>query len=375
MKILHLGDLHLGKRLNDILLTENQEFVLNQAIETIKEENIKAVLISGDVFDKQIPSIEAINLFNNFLEKLNDLNLKVFIISGNHDNIERLSYLSSFLEKSNIYFSKNFDGKLQKYDIEENISIYLMPYLYPAVIRKFYPDDDFKNYNDAIKKVIEQTETDKNKTNILLAHQFVSGADMPVLSESEQKSVGLVDMISYKIFDKFDYTALGHLHCPQKAGRDTVRYSGSILKYSLSEINQKKVFTIINAENKKIEFKLKEIKFLQDIKQYKGKFKDFCSEEFYLKINTKDFIHFILQDEIITDAKKELSRIYPNIILLEFDNDLTKKIYTSSRKINCSKTPEEHFCDFYEYQTGQKLDDFNKKLLEKLILKEDKCAL
>lgn len=369
MKILHLGDLHIGKKVNDISMLEDQKYVLFQAIDLIEKENIKSVLICGDVFDKPIPSIEAINLFSDFLKELNKLAINVFIIAGNHDNIERLSYLSSFLEKSKIYFSKSYEGSIQKYSLEEDIDIFLMPYLYPAIVRKFHSEIELNSYNDAIKKVVDGIKTDKNKVNIILAHQFVTGRkEKIIVSDSEQKSAGAVDEISCEIFKKFDYTALGHIHCPQKAGCENVCYSGSILKYSLSEINQNKVFTILNIENKKINFEFKKINFLHDIKCYRGKFREFIDEKFYSTIKKDDYIHFILEDGGIIDAKKELSLIYPNIMLLEFDNCFTRNMNNSNlKKIENNKAIDEHFFEFFKFQTGQDACDFDKKLVQDLI--------
>ncbi len=384
MKILTLADLHIGRKLFDVSLINDQKFVLKQALDLIKQEKIKAVLISGDVFDKAIPSVEAINLFSDFLEEINKLKTKIFIISGNHDNIERLSYLSAFLKKDGIYFSKNFNSSLESYSLNDEIDVYLMPYLYPAIIRKYYNDFEFNSYSQAIKKVIDETKINQNKFNILLAHQFVIKTnalnDDLVLSDSEQKSIGLVDSIDYRVFEKFDYVSLGHLHCPQKVVSEKIRYCGSILKYSLSEANQKKFFTILNIKNKKISLEFKDIEFLHDVKILKGKFEEFLDEKFYSKIKCDDFIHFILQNDGIIDAKKELSRIYPNILLLEFDNSLTRNfdsVKTDNFKKN--KTLEQHFCDFYKIQTGCELTQYEKEIVEKFaqktLNKEEKCAL
>ena len=187
MKFLHLGDLHIGKKVNDFSMLEDQKFVLNQALEVVKENNIEAVLISGDVFDRSVPSVYGLELFDNFLNMLNNLNVSVFIISGNHDNLERLSFLSSFLKKSNIFISHNFNGIIEYVDFKDNYRIYLLPYLFPAQIRKFYPEVEISNYNDAIKTLLANCEVDDSKINILLAHQFVSGNEELVLSDSEQK--------------------------------------------------------------------------------------------------------------------------------------------------------------------------------------------
>ncbi len=369
MKFLHLGDLHLGKKVNDISMAESQKYVLKQAVELVENEKIDVVLIAGDVFDKSVANISALELFSDFLDNLNKLNTNVILISGNHDNIERINYLSSILKKSNIFISKIFDGTVEKIELKSNVCVYLMPYLYPSLIKKFYPDFEFSNYNDAIKKVVDSIKIDKNKINILLAHQFVSAKSAPVLSDSENKSVGGVDVVDYKIFEKFDYVALGHLHCPQKVGKNNIRYSGSILKYSFSEINQKKVFTIFEFdENKKINFIFKDIKFIHDLKEYRGYIEEFLDEKFYSKIKTDDYIHFILLDESAIDAKKALSLIYPNIMILEFDNKFTRENFSTPDDISLkNKTIFEHFCDFYKFQMNSELDFEKKQIVENIL--------
>lgn len=376
MRILHLADLHLGKKVNDFCMLNEQKFVLSQAVDLIKNEQIEAILIAGDVFDKPIPSIASLELFEEFLAELNKLNVSIFIISGNHDNMDRLSYLSGFLEKSKVYISKGFDGKIQKIELNSDVNIFLMPYLYPALVGKYYPDLKIKTYNDAIKLVIDDIKIDKNKVNILLAHQFVIGKNNPELSQSEQKSVGGIDEIDYKIFKKFSYVALGHLHCPQKCGSEFVRYSGSILKYSFSEINQNKKFLILNIENNKIDFIFKDIKFLHEMKQYCGFIDEFLDENFYKNIKTDDYIHFILKDECVLDAKKKLNLIYPNIMLLEFDNSFTRNINAGDcADIKSDKTLFEHFCDFYKMQTNTELDETKKDYVLKILQEDNNCVL
>ena len=370
MKFLHLADLHLGKKVNDISMTEEQIYVLKQAVSLIDENDIDFIVIAGDVFDRPIPPINALEIFSDFLVEIEKRNKKIFIISGNHDNLERLSYLSALLKKNNIYFSSNFSGKLEKYEIENDIDIYLMPYLYPANIRKFYPESDIKNYTDAIKTIIDNTPLDKNKFNILVAHQFVCkiGEDC-IQSMSEEKSVGGADMVLAEIFKDFNYTALGHLHCPQKIGCDKIRYGGSILKYSFSEINQKKAFTIVEIrENKEINLIFKEIKFIHEMKEYKGSIEEFLDKDFYSKIKTDDYIHFTLTDEEVIDAKKKLSMIYSNIMLLDFDNIFTRNNNMIFDITNSKdKTILEHFQDFYKLQSVESIDEAKLELVSNII--------
>jgi len=376
MKILHLADLHLGKKVNDFCMLKEQKNALEQACDLIKNKNIKAILIAGDIFDKPIPSIGALELFDWFLRKLKKLSTKVFIISGNHDSTDRLSYMSQLLLESDIYISKPFLGKLEKIELNEKINVYLMPFLYPAIIKKYFPNSQIKTYNDAIKTVIDNTDLDKSKFNILLAHQFVIGDNKATTSQSEQKSVGTIDEINYKIFEKFDYTALGHLHCPQKCTLEKIRYAGSILKYSFSEINQNKSFIVLDIDNEnKLNLNFYPINFLHEMKEYKGYINDFLSKEFYQNIDTDDYIHFILLDEYVIDAKKKLSIIYPNIMLLEFDNNFTRNLNKELSDINIkNKSIYEHFCDFYKSQANTELDNQKNEIIRNLLNEESKCA-
>ncbi len=377
MKFLHLSDLHIGKKVNGISMIEEQKFVLQQSIELIKKEDVSFVLVAGDVFDRAIPSIEAMDVFGSFLSELNSLNVNTYIISGNHDNMERLAYLSDLLHKSNIFISKPFIGEVECCSFE-NFNIYLLPYLYPALIRKYFPDEKIESYNDAFSLIIKNTKIDNKKINILLSHQFVVSSNAPILSESEQKSVGGVDEIDYKIFKKFDYIALGHLHCPQKVGLDKIRYAGSILKYSFSEINQKKSFCIVDCKSKDdIQIKLFPIFQKHDMKEYKGYIDDFLSKDFYSEINKDDYIHFTLLDDNVIDAKAKLSLIYPNIMLLDFDNNFTRNLNTSfDIELKKQKTLVEHFFDFYSLQSELEIDENKKQIVIETYnsIREDKCA-
>ncbi len=382
MKMLHLSDLHIGKRVNDISMIDDQEFILEQVVDLIKEKNIKALLIAGDVFDKQIASIGALELFEKFINKVLEFDIKIFIISGNHDNMDRLAFLSQALRKSNIYISKTFQGFIEKIEFDNKINIFLMPYLYPALIRKYYAGFQITDYNSAIKVLLDGTDLDSDKINILLAHQFVAGLKEPILSQSEQKSVGGVDMVTYEHFKKFDYVALGHLHCPQSVGEKNIRYGGSILKYSFSEINQNKSFTIIDVKDKNnIELEFVKIKFKHELKHYSGYLEEFLSSDFYSKINTNDYIYFTLFDENVIEAKKKLLSIYPNIMQLDFDNSFTRNLNTAlSSNIKNDKTIFEHFCSFCKLQTGLELNehecDIVKETIDEIKLKEQNiCAL
>ena len=377
MKILHLADLHLGKKVNGFCMLKEQKYVLEQACNLIQNENIEAVLIAGDIYDRPIPPIGALELFDWFLCELKKTSTQTYIISGNHDNTDRLSYMSNLLHDSNIYISKTYSGKLEKIELNKKINIYLMPFLYPAIVKKYFPETQIKTYNDAIKTIIENTELDKDKFNILVAHQFVVGSNEMITSQSEQKSMGTIDEINYSILEKFDYIALGHLHCPQKCVLEKIRYAGSILKYSFSEINQNKKFTVLNIDDKNnLSINFYSIDFMHEMKEYKGYIDEFLDKNFYQNVNTNDYIHFTLLDEQVIDAKKKLSIICPNIMLLEFDNNFTKNINKEYSNITIKdKNLQEHFCNFYEIQTNKKIDEEKNKIIEKIIQEELKCDL
>lgn len=364
MKFLHLADLHLGKRVNDISMLDEQKYALKQALELVQNRNIDYILIAGDVFDRPIASISALNLFNDFLDELINLKKKVLIISGNHDSAERLYYLNSVLKKSDIFISKPYEGKIEKVSFDE-IDFYLMPYISIPLIKKYFPDDKFNSSDDAFKKVLEDIILDKDKINVALAHQFVIGVDSLILSDSEENMVGGIDNISYSLFSSFDYTALGHLHHPQKVGLDKIRYAGSIVKYSLSEINHKKSFPIVEIDkNKNINIELVDIKPIHNMKEYRGYIDEFLDEKFYSKVDKDDYIHFILLDENVIDAKKKLDMIYPNIMLLEFDNSFTRSLNVSfDVSIKKNKTILEHFKDFYNIQSGLELSPDKERIV------------
>lgn len=377
MKFLHLADLHLGKKLNDFSMIEEQKFVLSQICKCITEKEIDSVLISGDVFDKPIPSIEALEIFSDFLNFISSNNKTVFIISGNHDSEFRLSNYSKILEKSNIFISKPFNGVVEKIKFDKETNIFLLPCLNIFQIKRAFPDEKITSFNEAFEILIKNTKINENEINILLAHQFISGSDL-ILSDSEQNSVGGVDEVNYSCLQKFDYCALGHLHCPQKIGMDKIRYAGSILKYSLSEINQKKSLCIFEInKNKELKFEFYPIKFIHEMKQYRGKIDKFLSEEFYNSIDVNDYIHFILEDDEVIEAKKKLSIIYPNIIQLEFDNVFTRNLNNSFESmISVDKSLFEHFSDFYKIQTNDELSCEDIAVLREILNEagEEKCV-
>lgn len=354
MKLLHLSDLHLGKSLGDFDLIEDQKYILNQVLDLIDEESVDAVLIAGDVFDKSVPSEAATRILDSFLSELAAKKVKTFMISGNHDSDDRLNYGSTLFESNQVYISAIYDGHLDKHvinDGETEINIYLLPFIKASQVKHFFPKAEIESYEDAVRVVLANADIDEKKKNILVAHQFVAGkGEDPMLGGSEgagTQSVGLVEKIGYDLFNMFDYVALGHIHSPQSVGRCEVRYSGSPLKYSLSEVNNEKSVPIINVDKNGVEINLIPLKPVRNMRHIVGKM-----EELLNKANVKtpeDFIYVTLTDEeIINDAMGVFQQVYPNTVKIDYDNSHTREIeQVDISKIAQNKSFSELIGDFY----------------------------
>ncbi len=354
MKFLHLSDLHLGKSLGDFDLIEDQKYILNQVLDLIDEESVDVVLIAGDVYDKSVPSEAATRILDSFLSELAAKKVKTFMISGNHDSDDRLNYGSTLFESNQVYISAIYDGHLDKHvinDGETEINIYLLPFIKASQVKHFFPKAEIESYEDAVRVVLANADIDEKKKNILVAHQFVAGkGEDPMLGGSEgagTQSVGLVEKIGYDLFNMFDYVALGHIHSPQSVGRCEVRYSGSPLKYSLSEVNNEKSVPIINVDKNGVEINLIPLKPMRNMRHIVGKM-----EELLNKANVKtpeDFIYVTLTDEeIINDAMGVFQQVYPNTVKIDYDNSHTREIeQVDISKIAQNKSFSELIGDFY----------------------------
>lgn len=355
MKFLHLGDLHLGKSLGDFDLIEDQKYILNQIIKLIEKKSVDAVLIAGDVYDKAIPSEAATRLLDSFLSQLAAKGVKTFLISGNHDSDDRLHFGSTLFEANQIYISAIYDGQLSKYVVIDDegiaVNVYLLPFVKVSQVKHYFPDSDIETYEDAVRVILDNADIDENKINILVAHQYVVGKGKdPLLGGSEgarAQSVGLVEKIDSNLFDRFDYVALGHIHSPQRVGREAVRYAGSPLKYSLSEVNNEKSVPIITVDSKEIHIELEPLKAMRDMRHIKGKMEDLLH-----KSNVKspeDFIYVTLTDEdTINDAMGIFQQIYPNTVKIDYDNSRTREIEQFDiSKIAENKSFPELISDFY----------------------------
>lgn len=372
MKILHLSDLHIGKRVNDFSMLEDQEYILKKILNIMDEHMPKAVLIAGDVYDKSVPSAEAVQLFDDFLVSLSERDLKTFIISGNHDSPERLAFGARLMNPSGIYISPVYKKGSTPVVLEDEFGelfIYMLPFIKPAHVRAQFPDLEIGSYNDALKVALEDLNPEENKRNILITHQFVTGA---VKSDSEEMSVGGSDNIDGTLFNKFDYVALGHIHRPQKMLRDTIRYSGTPLKYSFSEAKHQKSVTIIDF-NEKNNIEISEIPLIpkRDMREIKGKYLDITAKSYYENTNREDYLRITLTDEEeIPEALGKLRVIYPNIMKLDYDNTRTRKGITISEGPSIEKkSPTDLFSEFYQFQNNQSLNEEQEKLLKELVEK------
>ena len=355
MRLIHLGDLHLGKSLGDFDLVEDQRYILDRILEIVDKEKIDGVLIAGDVYDIAIPRESATNLLDHFLKSLAEKKVKTFMISGNHDSDDRLNYGSSLFEANQIYISAQFKGELYKQTVSDEygeVNIYLLPFVKASQVRHFYPDEKIENYDAAVRTILQHAEIDFNKRNIIVAHQFVAGkgAD-PELGGSEgagTQSVGLVEKIGYDCFDGFDYVALGHIHSPQSVGREEVRYSGSPLKYSLSEVNNDKSVPLITlGEKGDVKIELLELRPLRDMRHLRGPVEKLLDKENIVR--PEDFIYATLTNEdLINDAMGIMQQVYPNTVKIDYDNSRTREVdQIDITAITEQKTFDELISDFY----------------------------
>ena len=366
MKFIHMSDLHLGKRFKEYSLIEDQEYILKKILSIIDEQKPDGVIIAGDVYDKPIPPAEAVELFDNFLVRLSKRDLKVFIISGNHDSAERIAFGGRLMDKSGIYISPVYDGKVEPITLTDKfgeVCVYMLPFIKPSNVKRFYPDAEIDSYTDAIRVAVEEMHIDEKRRNVLISHQFVTGA---ARSDSEEISVGGTDNVDVTAFDGFDYVALGHIHRAQKCVRDTVRYSGTPLKYSFSEAKNTKSVTVIELKDKgDISFDLIPITPLRDVVEIKGAFEEITSNAEY----SEDYMHITLtNEEEIPDALTKLRVYYKNVMTLDYDNSRTRATGDIDGIENVdSKSPLQLFAEFYEAQNGRELNEEQQEFMLDLI--------
>lgn len=370
MKFIHLSDLHLGKRLEEFPLLQDQEYILNEILTIIKDEKPDGILIAGDIYDRSVPPTEALSLFETFLVNISRENLSIFIIGGNHDSIERLSYCREFFKSNQIYISPSYQGHIEPITLkkqDEEVDIYLLPFIKPIQMRKFFPEKEILTYQDAVSTAIEEMNIPKNRCSILVTHQFVTGA---TLCESEEISVGGSENIDANTFDSFDYVALGHLHGPQNVGSEKIHYCGSPLKFSFSEVNHKKTVTVVEVGSS---FQQRRIPLtpLFDMIEIKGPFQELISTEFSSKIATDSYIRATLTDEnSILDAMAQLRTVYPKILKLKYDNLRTNHDSDINNLVaDTNLGAISLFSALFQEQNGRDFSDIEKNYLEDLVIR------
>ena len=372
MKLIHLGDLHLGKTLADFNLNSDQKYILDQILDIVDRESADGVLICGDVYDKSIPSEEATKLLDNFLSRLAEKNVKTFMISGNHDSDDRLNFGKSFFESRNVYISAVFNGTLEKQVVSDGgneVNFYLLPFVKASQVRHYFPEETIENYEDAVRVILDHTDIDENACNILLAHQFVSGkGEDPKTGGSEGVatiSVGMVEKIGYDLFDKFDYVALGHIHRPQSVGREEIRYAGSPLKYSLSEVDIEKSVPLITIDGKNVKIDLIPLVPMRDMRHLRGNLSDILKPENVC--DTEDFIYATLTDEeIVNDVMGIIQQTYPNTVKIDFDNSHTHEIdQVDISKFADGRDFEDLIGEFYKMVYGVDISEEEMAIMRK----------
>lgn len=369
MKLIHMSDLHLGKRYIEHSFLEDQKDILEKILREIELNQPEGIIIAGDIYDKSVPSAEAVEVFDSFLTKLAALKTPVFLISGNHDSAERIAFASHIMKESGIYISPIYAGKIEPVTLQDEygpVNFYLVPFLKPANVRRYYPEKEINNYSDAFRVLVEEMHLNKEERNVLIAHQMISGSEV---SGSEEMSVGGVESIEASVFEDFDYVALGHIHKRQTM-KGKIHYCGTPLKYHFSEIKNKNGITLAELKEKgDLSLTTLYLTPQRELRELKGKFDDLMKEEFYLKQNREDYYHVILTDEEdILDGAKKLRNIYPHILKMDYDNTRTRT-RSSLQAIEEleEKSVSELFEEFYERQNGLGLNEFQKDYFDKLM--------
>lgn len=373
MKLIHLSDIHLGKRVNEFSMLEDQAHILKKILAVVDEEKPDGVLIAGDVYDKSVPSTEAVQLFDDFLVRLAERKLPVFIISGNHDSPERLSFANRLIDAAGIHLAPVYNGVVEPITLSDEygpVNVYMLPFIKPAHVRGFFPDTEITGYSDAVAAAIGRMNIDKTQRNVLITHQFVTGAQR---SDSEELSVGGTDNIGAEVFCDFDYVALGHIHGPQNMDSGRIRYCGSPLKYSFSEAAQQKSVTVAELKEKgTLEIHTVPLIPRRDMVELKGSYQQLTLRESYENTTyQEDYTHITLTDEEdIPDAVAKLRAVYHNLMKLDYDNTRTRHSAAISGAENVeTRSPIALFAEFYELQNGLPMSAEQTELVASLIEK------
>lgn len=374
MKLIHLSDLHLGKRVNEFSLLEDQQYILTEILQIIDREAPDGVLIAGDIYDKPVPSAEAVALLDDFLVRLSGRKLRTFVISGNHDSPERMAFGGRLMAGSGVHLAPVYDGRVEPITLTDQygpVNLYLLPFVKPAHVRRWFPQREIATYTDALATAIEAMRVDTAARNVLVTHQFVTGA---VRCDSEEVSVGGADNVDVSVFAPFDYVALGHIHGPQRVERETVRYCGTPLKYSFSEAGQQKSVTVVELGAKgNVAVRTVPLTPMRDMVELKGTYETLTLRDFYEGAGYPgDYVHITLTDEDdIPDAVSKLRVIYPYLMKLDYDNTRTRAGgVIDSPEDRRDKSPLELLEEFYEKQNGRPMAeaqrDFARDLMERI---------
>lgn len=389
MKVLHVSDLHIGKRVNGISMLDDQRYILRQILDIAEKRQVSVLLIAGDVYDKASPSAEAVTVFDAFLTDAVAAGLRVLAIPGNHDSAERIAYAQGLLEKQGVCLPPVYAGEVERVELEDEhgpVEFWLLPFLKPGDVRRFFPDEEIgDDYSAALRAVLGACAIDQGKRNIVLSHQLVTAYGTAPDRADDEIKLGGMDNVDVSVYDAFDYVALGHVHRPQRVGRDTVRYSGSPLKYSFSEARYGKSVALIELGEKKpsddvgecVSFELIPLVPLHDVREVRGTLAD------VLAMGTahdasQDYLHITLSDEHPQlDAMAKIHEVFPNAMMLDYDN-VTVLIDRSQTQLTAdpdSMDTLDLFSAFYESQVGNPLDDEQRDFARKLIAKvEDSAA-
>lgn len=370
MKLIHLSDLHLGKRLNEFSMLEEQDAILKQILEIIDLEAPNGVILAGDIYDKSIPPADAVQLFDEFLCELARRNLQVFIISGNHDSPERIAFGSRIMDASGIHLSPVYDGSVTPITVSDgeiSVNIYMLPFVKPSHVRRFFADEEITSYTDALRVAISNMNIDASGINILVTHQFITDA---TTCDSEERSVGGSDNVDASVFDGFDYVALGHIHGAQNCGSERIRYCGTPLKYSFSEIEHEKSVTVVEFSAKD-SLSVREVPLtpLHDMSEIRGSFAELTDPVYYTNNSiTENYLRVILTDEDdVPNAISRLRSVYKNLMAVKYDNQRTRSVNTVSAADSENKSAYELFSDFFKLQNNTDMSAEQSEYMQKLI--------
>lgn len=370
---MHLSDLHLGKKVYEYSMIEDQDYILKQILAIIDEEKVEVVLLAGDIYDKPIPPVEAVNLFDTFLVALAKRNIKVLIISGNHDSAERITFGSRLMENSGISFAPAYDGILYTlvfHDEYGDIFFSMLPFIKPIHVKNHFPEEDIITYSDAVACALQSVEDESEHRRVLMTHQFVTGASR---CESEDVVVGGLDSVDAAIFDRFDYVALGHIHSPQSVQRETIRYCGTPLKYSFSEAEQEKSVTIVTMKEKgNITVETRPLIPKRELHHLRGTYEELTLKSFYENTTyPSDYIYITLTDEEdVPDAIGRLQVIYRNLMKLDYDNTRTRQNQIiEGAEHREKKSPQELFEELYELQNNRPMSELQRSFVAELMEK------